>query len=102
MISFHLPRAFGTARGRGFTHTAARTLTLLVWLGLCACTSSSTPRITRGCGASGERQPDTSNPVRQKRGALASPDEPLTWEELTGERPRTFDASAPEEPPAEE
>ncbi len=78
---------------------ARRALSVLLWLSLCACTPSSTPRITRGCGASGERQPDTTNPVRQKRGALASPGEPLTWEDLTGESPRTFDPNAPEEPP---
>lgn len=56
--------------------------------------------VTRGCGSSGERTPDTSSPVRQRNPSRAS--EALTWEELVGEAPRTFDASAPVEPPDDE
>ena len=81
------------------TPSSRRAFTILALALLVGCQSDY--RVTRGCGSSGEKMPDTSSPVRQRTPPRAS-DEGLSWEELVGESPRTFDASAPIEPPAEE
>lgn len=82
------------------TRLGRRTFTILALSLLFGCQGTDY-RVTRGCGSSGERTPDTSSPVRPRTPPRAS-DEGLSWEELLGESPRTFDASAPIEPPAEE
>jgi hypothetical protein len=87
-------------RPRSSTPSGPRAFTILALALLVGCQGNDY-RVTRGCGSSGERTPDTSSPVRQRTPPRAS-DEGLSWEALLGESPRTFDASGPVEPPETE
>jgi hypothetical protein len=64
----------------------------------CGCQGSSVPTVTRGCGGSSQKPPDTSAPVVKREPPRADEGD-LTWEDLTGESPQTFDPKNPEEPP---
>lgn len=89
-----------THRARWSTPLARRAFAIVALTLLVGCQGNQY-NVTRGCGSSGQRTPDTSSPVKRRDPSRAS-DEALTWEELVGEAPRTFDASAPVEPPPSE
>ena len=74
---------------------------VLVVMGLtvvCGCQGSSVPTVTRGCGGSSQKPPDTSAPVVKREPPRADEGD-VTWEDLVGESPQSFDPKNPEEPP---
>lgn len=65
---------------------------------VCGCQGSSVPTVTRGCGGSSQKPPDTSAPVAKREPPRAD-EADLTWEDLVGESPQSFDPKNPKEPP---
>lgn len=65
---------------------------------VCGCQGGSAPTVTRGCGGSSQKPPDTSAPVVKREPPRADEGD-LTWEDLVGEPPQSFDPVNPEEPP---